>query len=83
MSAKFDEMAAECDALYQATLPRGEFAEALKAEEIIASCLRLGWISAASEAQTWRDTNLLKLAIRTLRNQGGRGLTAHQEVKPG
>ena len=75
MTQRFNDMAAERDALYQATMPRGNFAEALKSEEIIASCLRRGWIAAASEASMWRDHNLLRLAIR--------GLTSRQEVTPG
>ena len=67
---RFNQMAAVRDPLYQATMPRGKFAEALRSEDLMASCLRKGWFSAASEVMTLRDSSLLKLTIQALRNQG-------------
>ena len=76
MTQAFDDMARERDALYQATMPRGEFAEAIEADKAAADCLHIGGLAGvARNLRRVRDAELLRLAIR--------GLTARQEVKPG
>lgn len=70
MTRTIAEMAAQRDPLYVAMQPAGEFIEALESDKLMTACLLRGWITAASDAHAWRDTNLLKLTIRALRNQG-------------
>lgn len=71
MSTRFDEMAAQRDPLYAATKPRGEFLLAVIADTGMARTARVGGLSGVVEFERrQRDSWLLKLAVRALRNQG-------------
>jgi len=75
MSARFDDMAAERDALYQTLRPEGEFAAAWQDDRLAAKRERSGDSAEAYHHRMFRDASLLRLAIRALK--------ARQEVEPG
>lgn len=81
MSVKFDDLAAQRDPLYAATLPVGEFDEAREEERLAAHRQRRGDTAQAWQHREYRNAALLRLTIRALRNQGEPYYT--QEVTPG
>ena len=70
MTRTFEEMCAERDPLYAAMRPVGNFGAAAWADKDMVTSIRLGFNALAAVTRLERDALLLKLAIRSLRNQG-------------
>jgi hypothetical protein len=75
MTQRFDDMAAERDALYQELWPNVYFEAAISADKVMAECLRIGGLAGIARIKRKdRDADLLPMAIRAL--------TARQEKYP-